>query len=110
MAKPMSFGVAVNAELGTFPVGNRHFKNRCLSIAEQASIAVLEQDLPVVAAGLTLLKNEGEEVTTEWLAANVQALPPFPQLPNELRKLYYYMVGGEPAVQAYLDALKKEHG
>ena len=106
MAKPVSFGDACNIPKGTFEVGGRHFKNRLLSMGEYRAISALSSDLIIVAAGLSILRNEGEEVTPEWLEGKMPASPVQPGLYNDLSGLYYYLVGGASALSAYIASLK----
>ena len=105
MVKPVSFGEACNVPQGTFEVGGRHFKNRLLSMGEYRVISALTSDLTIVAAGLSILRNEGEDVTPEWLEGKLPATPVLPGLYNDLSGLYYYLTGGASALSAYVASL-----
>ena len=59
--------VATNAPKGVWRVADRTFWDRRLTIGEKQRAWVLGADMPILAAALSTLKVEGEDVTEEWL-------------------------------------------
>ena len=59
--------VATNAPKGIWRVADRTFFDRRLTIGEKQRAWVHGADLPILAAALSALKVEGENITEEWL-------------------------------------------
>lgn len=59
--------VATNAPKGVWRVADRTFWDRRLTIGEKQRAWVHKNDLPTLAAALSTLKVEGEDITEEWL-------------------------------------------
>ncbi len=91
-AKPVyTFEVATNAPTGHWKVADRTFVDRRLTIGEKRHAAAQGGDLPFVAAALSLLKVEGEDLTVEWLEEHLTE--------EEVFDVGSYIIGGTQNVE-----------
>ena len=68
MAKTIyTLEVACNAPKGIWKVADRTFFDRRLTIGEKQRAWAFGADMPILAAALSTLKVEGEDITEEWL-------------------------------------------
>ncbi|WP_407543775.1 hypothetical protein Q0M94_28245 (plasmid) [Deinococcus radiomollis] len=95
MAKAQyTFEIATNTPTGIWKVAERTFWNRQLTMAEKKRCWAANADVPILAAALTTLKVEGEEVTAEWIEEHLTE--------RDLGVAFAYILGGPDAVTKYL--------
>jgi hypothetical protein len=89
-----TFEVATNTPTGIWKIADRTFWDRQLTMAEKKRCWSSGADLPILAAALSALKVEGEEVTVEWLEEHLTE--------QDLSVAFAYILGGADAVTKYL--------
>ena len=101
MPKPTyTFEVATNTPTGIWKIADRTFHDRRLSMREKRMAFSGAGDIPVLAAALSILKVEGEDITEEWLEDNLTADPN--PVVSDIAVTFAYILGGAPGVAKLL--------
>jgi hypothetical protein len=89
-----TFEVATNTPAGIWKVADRTFWDRQLTMAEKKRCWVSGADLPILAAALSALKVEGEDITEEWIEQKLTE--------DDLGVAFAYILGGADGVAKYI--------
>lgn len=94
MAKPVySFEVATNAPTALWKVADRVFHDRRLTLGEKRRCLQVASDEAFLAAALTCLKVDGDDLTVEWLEEALSE--------QQLREAVAYVLNGQAGVDKY---------
>ena len=97
MPKPAyTFELATNTPTGVWKVADRTFWDRQLTMSEKRRCWASGSDVPILAAALSALKVEGEDLTEEWIEEHLTE--------RDLSVAFAYILGGSEAVTKYLAA------
>ena len=94
-AKPKyTLEIATNAPVGIWKVFDRTFWDRRLTIGERTRAWAHQADIPILAAALTCLKVEGEEIQEDWIIENLST--------EDVNLAFAFLNGGQEGVSRYL--------
>lgn len=92
-----TYEVATNTAVGLWKIADRVFHDRRLTLGEKKRAWAAGDDLPILAASLSTLKVEGEDVTVEWIEENLSE--------HDVPLAFAYLLGGQEGVEKAQKAL-----